>query len=231
VTRPWVSDATPWWPVAVNNPATCYIRAGIRSLCLTALRRPLWVLVALGAVACQPTTVTVSDPTPSTVSSTGVAGASAVSGVAALAVPDLASLVHMADLIVVGRVAGPGATGTVAPVNPGELSQPLTTYPIALERLIRGQPGADPLEVTQFGNPIRGAPPGPDDAPLAAGERYVLFLKQIAGGSYVTVGGVQGRLRVDGANTVHLVGSGSPATRAQEGQSLDAFVGEVNAIK
>jgi hypothetical protein len=159
----------------------------------------------------------------------GVAALLALGG-AAVAVPDLDSLVHMASLVVVGRVVAAGTPGTVAPSNPGEVSQPKTTYPVAIERVVRGQSAASTVNVTQFGNPIRGAPPGPDDQPLQAGQRYVLFLQQIPDGTYVTVSGVQGRLSVDNANNIHLVGSGSPATRAYEAQPLDALLNQVAGI-
>jgi hypothetical protein len=169
------------------------------------------------------------------------------------AIPDLATLTRQAELVVVGRVAAPGTTRqdaqpaqtpigpTIGPTRTGQgqpppggagISIPITTYIVDVEREARGAPlpGAR-ITVTQSGNPIRGAPPSADDVPMAAGERYVLFLRSAADGTFFVVGGIQGRLLVDAQGNVHPVGSGSPATRSHDGQSLDAFLTEVRAIK
>jgi len=166
------------------------------------------------------------------------------------AIPDLATLTHQADLVVVGRLAAPPTTRQVAqpiqtPIGPavgptrvgqgqaapggGGISIPITTYTVDVERVARG--AATPqITVTQSGNPIRGAPPSADDVPLATGERYVLFLQAAADGTFFVVGGVQGRLVVDAQGAVHPLGSGSPATRGHDGQALDAFLNDVGAV-
>jgi hypothetical protein len=170
------------------------------------------------------------------------------------AIPDLATLTRQADLVIVGQVASTGTTRQIAepvqtPIGPaigptregqgqppigGGISIPMTTYVVDVERVARG--GLPPvagsqISLTQPGNPIRGAPPSADDAPLAPGERYVLFLQLAADGTFYVVGGVQGRLAVDAQGTVHPVGSGSPATRGHNGQALDAFLNDVSAVK
>jgi hypothetical protein len=175
-------------------------------------------ILAVVVAACGPPGGTVAPSTASTASG-------------ALAIPDLAALVHGSVAVIVGRVAGQGVAGTVGPTNPNEVSQPVTTYPIMIERLIRGIAPGDQISVAQFGNPIRGAPPGPDDRPFSPDERYVLFLVPTDAGTYTTVGGVQGRLAIASADRIHTVGSGSPATRAYDGQSLDALVADILAVK
>lgn len=154
----------------------------------------------------------------------------------------------MADLVIVGRVTAPGTTRQLAqppqtPIGPtravpgtpaagdGGISVPVTTYSVNVERVARGSaaPGSQ-LSVAQSGNPIRGAVPTQDDAPLAADERYVLFLQKADAATFLVVGDIQGRLSIDAQARVHPVGSGSPATRGHDGQPLDAFLKDVAAI-
>ena len=200
----------------------------------------LGALALITAAACAATDVRQASPTQIVQSSSE----------SAPAIPDLAALTRQADLVVVGRVESPGTTRQVAqpiqtPIGPsigptragqgqptgsGGISIPIATYIVDVERVARGT--ATPrITVTQSGNPIPGAPPSGDDVPLAAGERYILFLQAAPDGTFFVVGGVQGRLVVDAQGLVHPVGSGSPATRGHDGQSLDAFLSEVSAVK
>jgi hypothetical protein len=197
-------------------------------------------LALISATACAVADVRQSNPTPIVQSSSE----------SAPAIADLASLTRQADLVVVGRVASPGTNRQVAqpiqtPIGPsigptragqgqtigaGGISIPIATYTVDIERVARGT--ATPrITVTQSGNPIPGAPPSADDVPLAAGERYVLFLQAATDGTFFVLGGVQGRLVVDAQGNVHPVGSGSPATRDHDGQSLDDFLNDVSAVK
>jgi hypothetical protein len=160
-------------------------------------------------------------------------------------IPDLATLTRQAKLVIVGRVQSAGTTRQVpqpiqTPIGPTRtapgqpsagISIPLTTYTVDVERVVRGGPpsGAQ-ISVVQSGSPIRDALPSQDDVPMSQGERYVLFLEQSPTGALVTVGGVQGRLKIDAQGRIHPVGSGSPATRGRDGQQLDSFLAEVAAV-
>lgn len=199
-------------------------------------------LALLSATACaSPTTTTTT---------TQIVPPSSESG---LAISDLATLTRQAEVVVVGRVAAPGTTRQVAqpvqtPIGPGigptrtgqgqlppgggGISIPITTYMVDVERQVRGAPlPGTRITVTQSGNPIRGAPPSADDVPMAAGERDVLFLQSAPDGTFFVVGGVQGRLLIDAQGNVHPVGAGSPAARSHDGESVDALLSEVSAIK
>jgi hypothetical protein len=126
----------------------------------------------------------------------------------------------------------------------GRLSILSTRYPVQVERVIRGSgasPGAQ-INVAQPGGVISApvVPGGPalartvqieDDTPMHQGERYVLFLQRTADGSYVVVGGPQGRLTVDSQSQVHPLHPGIPATRGHDGQALDSFASEVAAVR
>jgi hypothetical protein len=212
----------------------------IRSVRVAASGYGVWVLALITATACGVAGVPQRSPTPIVQSSSQ----------SAPAISDLPSLTRQSDLIVVGRVESPGTTRQVAqpiqtPIGPsigptragqgqstgsGGISIPIATYTVDVERVARGTT-TPRITVTQSGNPIPGAPPSGDDVPLAAGERYVLFLQAAPDGTFFEVGGIQGRLVVDAPGLVHLVGSGSPATRGHDGQSLDAFLSEVSAVK
>jgi len=192
------------------------------------------------ATACSVTGVGPSSPTPLV----------QLSSESAPAIPDLPALTRASDLVIVGQVTAPGTTRDVpqpiqTPIGPsigptrtgqgqtirsGFISIPIATYIVDVERVVRGT-ATGRITVTQAGNPIPGAPPNGDDVSLAAGERYVLFLQLANDGTFFVVGGVQGRLVVDAQGTVHPVGSGSPATRGHDGQSLEALLSEVSAVK
>jgi hypothetical protein len=166
------------------------------------------------------------------------------------AIPDLATLVHESDLIVVGRVAGDGTSRL--PAQPGQSpgastvlgGLPVTDYPFDVERVARGalvSPGAR-ITLIQPGGTIKVPifPGGPsrtrvvqfeDDTLMARADRYVLFLKPAEGGAFSVVGGAQGRLIVDAQNRVHPLHAGIPPTHAYDGQTLDAFLTDVAAIK
>jgi hypothetical protein len=197
----------------------------------------LLLLVLLAAAGCTSPDVRPTNPTPQLQSSE-----------AGPAIPDLATLTRQASLVIVGQLSAPGSIsqtpqpvqtpiGPTRPVpgqpNSGAISVPVTTYAVEVERVARGNatPGTQ-VSVVQSGNPIRNALPSQDDTPMAMGERYVLFLQRAdsGSGSFLQVGGIQGRLAIDAQGRVHPVGSGSPATRAHDGQPVDDFLNDVAAI-
>jgi hypothetical protein len=156
-----------------------------------------------------------------------------------MAIPDIATLTYLSSLVVVGRVASAavstqapqsvqtpiGQSRPTSPQSPSGITVPITTYQVDVERTLRGTPPAQ-LTVTQIGNPIRNAIPSPDDAPLVQAERYVLFLQPSGSGdgSYAAVGDIQGRLALDAQDRLHVIGSGSPATRPFDGQPLSTLI-------
>lgn len=121
------------------------------------------------------------------------------------AIPDLASLVHQSDLVVVGRfVGGPSAV-------------------VSVEAVVRGPAAA--------GQQLSVVQDHPEEGPtMHVGERYVLFLVQARAGTYYSTGGAQGRLLVDANDIVHPVNPGAPATHTYDGQSLATFTTAVAAI-
>jgi hypothetical protein len=144
----------------------------------------------------------------------------------------------------------PGSTPPPTRVLPpeasrgGTLSIPSTRYPVQVERVVRGSGVAPAPQITvvQPGGVISApvVPGGPaltrtvqieDDTLMNANERYVLFLQRTDDGSYVVVGGPQGRLPIDAQGRVHPLHPGIPATRGHDGQALDSFISEVAAIR
>ncbi len=157
------------------------------------------------------------------------------------AIPDLATLVHASNLIVVGRVASNGTT--LPPQTPGS-SLPTTQFPFDIEQVVRGavasgssritllQPGgATQVPIFLPGGPTRSrVVQFEDDSLMSSGDRYVLFLQSATDGSYTVVGGAQGRLSIDDQNRVHPLHPGIPPTRDHDGQALNAFLADVAAI-
>jgi hypothetical protein len=123
------------------------------------------------------------------------------------AIPDLTSLVHQSDLVVVGQVSSASSTNV----------------DVSVDTVVRGSAAVgQQLSVIQA--------QAEDGPPMRAGERYVLFLVHDDAGTYYSAGGAQGRLLVDAADTVHPVNPGAPATHAYNGQSLSSFIAAVGVL-
>jgi len=142
--------------------------------------------------------------------------ASSVNG-SVRAIPDLASLVHQSDLVVVGQVVG----GSSSPSRGGSAT---ALAVVSVEAVVRG-----PATAGQQLSVVQDQPE--EGPPMQTGQRYVLFLIQAEPGTYYTAGGAQGRLLVDATDIVHPVNPGSPATHAYNGQSLASFSAAVAAIR
>ncbi len=183
------------------------------------------------------------------------ANMSPAGGGAVAAIPDLATLVHESDLVVVGRVVGEGITSQeVQPVrtpipfqpDPSRPAPPTrslgpdsgpsspagivivtTSYPVETERVGLGSASSGSrIAVVQSG----GGDVLEDDPLMRAGERYVLFLHGLPDGNFAVVGGPQGRLSVTSDGRVRPVRIG-PATVGHDGQLLDDFLVDVAAVR
>jgi hypothetical protein len=132
------------------------------------------------------------------------------------AIPDLASLVHQSDLVVVATVVSSGASAAGGP-------RPTSVATISVDSVVRGSasPGQQPavLEGQVEDGPV-----------LQTGERYVMFLVQAGPGRYYPAGGAQGVLSVDASDAVHPLNPGAPATHVYDGHTLTSFIADVAAI-
>jgi hypothetical protein len=119
---------------------------------------------------------------------------------------------------------------------------PVTTFTLAVERVVRGSARGDMLTVSQPGGIVRTPtfPGGPQitrtvqfehDPAMKSGERQLLFLRDTGDGTYYVVGGPQGRLRIDAAETAHAIDRAAPAVRGRNGERVESLLAEVAAVR
>jgi hypothetical protein len=120
---------------------------------------------------------------------------------------------------------------------------PATPFTIEVSRAVRGavapgsritlfQPGGTvELPALQDGGPTRTVTyQDDDDQPLAVGpQTLLLFLKRQADGSFVAVGGPQGRYAVDAAGRLQPAAADSRVGRALRGMPVDAAAARLSA--
>jgi hypothetical protein len=142
--------------------------------------------------------------------------------------------------------AGKNDSGVLAQPSSATSGQsfdlPVTTFTIAVERVLHGTAQPKQLTVTQPGGKLATPtfPGGPQitrtvqfehDPALQSGDRHLLFLRAAGDGTYYIVGGPQGRLTIDRTEKVHPIDRAAPAVRCRDGVRMDVLLCEVAAFR
>jgi hypothetical protein len=142
--------------------------------------------------------------------------------------------------------AGKSDSGVLAQPSSATSGQsfdlPVTTFTIAVERVLHGTAQPKQLTVSQPGGKLATPtfPGGPQvtrtvqfehDPALQSGERHLLFLRAAGDGTYYIVGGPQGRLTIDRTEKVHPIDPAAPAVRGRDGERMDVLLSEVAAVR